>query len=209
VTVRHRRCSASGTKLRVNSLATNRFTRRSASAKSLLRPRRPRFDCACAKCNVPDLRLAPSRFWRSGFQYRSNASHTGFQYCAVDSITASSTSCSSSHAASDRSCSGLLPNIRRSNWYSFSTSTSNTTTANILLWTSIPAVRHKLLLAGSGERATVTLTRVAGYRRSPRGRQRRPIRSITHAPDQTAKQPRLLHCILDLAAPSHCYLTSG
>ena len=30
------------------------------------------------------------------------------------------------------------------------------------------SVRHKLLLAGSGERAAVTLTRVAGYRRSPR-----------------------------------------
>src|SRR6266480_1521828 len=30
-------------------------------------------------------------------------------------------------------------------------------------------VRHKLLLAGSGERAAVTLTRVAGYRRSRRG----------------------------------------
>src|SRR5215470_10155512 len=29
-------------------------------------------------------------------------------------------------------------------------------------------VRHRLLLAGSGERAAITLTRVAGYRRSPR-----------------------------------------
>ena len=28
-------------------------------------------------------------------------------------------------------------------------------------------VRHKLLLAGSGERAAVTLTRVTGYRHSP------------------------------------------
>jgi len=28
-------------------------------------------------------------------------------------------------------------------------------------------VRHELLLAGSGERAAITLTRVAGYRRSP------------------------------------------
>jgi hypothetical protein len=49
VTVRHRRCSASGTKLRVNSRATSRFTKRSASGKSLLRPRGPRFDCACAR----------------------------------------------------------------------------------------------------------------------------------------------------------------
>src|SRR6267143_6315824 len=140
VTVRHRRCSASGTKLKVNSRATSRLTRRSASRKSFLRPRGPRFDCACARCSVPDLRLTPSRFSRSGFQYRSNASQTGFQYWAVDSITASSTSCSSSHSASDRNWSGLLPNIRRSNWYSPSTSTSDTTTASILLWTSSPAI---------------------------------------------------------------------
>src|SRR6266853_3163854 len=48
------------------------------------------------------------------------------------------------------------------------------------------SVGHHFLLAGSGERAADTLTRLAGYRRSPRGEQRRPIiRSITHAPDQT------------------------
>jgi hypothetical protein len=131
---------------RRNSLATSRFTRRSASRKSLLRPRGPRLDCACAKCSVPDLRLAPSRFSRSGFQYRSSASQTGLQYCAVDSMTASSTSCSSSHAASLRSWSGLLPNIHRSNWYSLSISTSDPTTASIFLWTSIPAgsVGHQL-----------------------------------------------------------------
>src|SRR6267378_1007443 len=37
------------------------------------------------------------------------------------------------------------------------------------------SVGHHFLLAGSGERAADTLTRLAGYRRSPRGRQRRPI----------------------------------
>jgi hypothetical protein len=53
---------------------------------------------------------------------------------------------------------------------------------------------------GSGERAAVTLTRVPGYGRSHRGRQRRPIiRSITHAPDQTLTRSQLFHCI-DLAA---------
>ena len=129
VTVRHRRCSASGTKLRVSSRATSRFTRRSASTKSLLRPRRPRLDSACARCNLPDLRFAPSRFSHKGFQYLSSASHTGFQYCAVDSMTTSSTSRSTSQAANARSCSGLLPNIRRSNWNSASTSTSDTTIA--------------------------------------------------------------------------------
>ncbi|MGB9159982.1 MAG: hypothetical protein WCB72_11085, partial [Candidatus Sulfotelmatobacter sp.] len=39
--------------------------------KSLLRPRRPRLDSACAKCNVPDFRLAPSRVSHIGFQYGS------------------------------------------------------------------------------------------------------------------------------------------
>src|SRR6266571_4397388 len=81
---------------------------------------------------------------RSGFQYLSSAPHTGFQYWAVDSRTTSSASCSSSHAASDRSCSGLLSNIRRSNWYSLSISTSDTTTASIFLWTSIPAIRYDI-----------------------------------------------------------------
>ena len=133
VTVRHKRCSGSGTKLRTNSRATSRFTRRSASTKSLLRPRRPRLDSACARCNVPDFRLAPSRFSQIGFQYRSSAPHTGFQYWAVDSMTTSSASCSSSHAASESSCSGLLPNILRSNWYSLSISTLDTTTARIFL----------------------------------------------------------------------------
>ena len=88
--------------------------------------------CTAKQVYTPRHR-APSRFWRIGCQYRSSASHTGFQYWAVDSMTTSSTSCSTSHAASDRSCSGLLPKVRRSNWYSPSTSTSDTTTANIFL----------------------------------------------------------------------------
>src|SRR5215472_2021657 len=64
MTVRHRRCSASGTKLRTSSLATSRFTKRSASRKSFLRPRRPRFDCACARCSVPEVECAPCRSWQ-------------------------------------------------------------------------------------------------------------------------------------------------
>src|SRR5215469_3658972 len=58
------------------------------------------------------------------------------------------------------------------------------------------------LLAGSGERAAGTLTSLAGDRRSPRGRGRRPIiRSNTHAPDQTGTRLRLLQSGVDLAAP--------
>src|SRR5215471_18341247 len=37
------------------------------------------------------------------------------------------------------------------------------------------------LLAGSGERAAVTLTRVAGYRRSPQGKTTTPNYSLKHA----------------------------
>src|SRR6266403_1199135 len=88
---------------------------------------------------IAEILLAPSRFSRTGFQYRSSVPQTGFQYCAVDSMTTSSASCSTSHAANDRSCSGLLLNILRSNWYSLSISTSDTTTASTFLWTSIPA----------------------------------------------------------------------
>src|ERR1700719_3376258 len=71
-------------------------------------------------------------------------------------------------------------------------------------------VGHKLLLAGSGERAAVTLSWVAGCGRSLMGRQRRPIiRSITHAPDQTETRPRLLQCRFDLASPGRRNLTSS
>ena len=41
ITVRQSRCSASGTKLKVSSCATRRFTNRSASGKSFLRPPAP------------------------------------------------------------------------------------------------------------------------------------------------------------------------
>ncbi|MGA9244049.1 MAG: cupin domain-containing protein, partial [Silvibacterium sp.] len=40
---------------------------------SFLRPRRPRFDGACARWSVPDIGPASSRFWQGGFQYRSSA----------------------------------------------------------------------------------------------------------------------------------------
>src|SRR5438445_281522 len=97
--------------------------------------------------------------------------HSGFQYWAVDSITPSSTRCSMSHSASRCNCSGLLPNQRRSNWYSSSTSTSTTTTASFFLWTSIPAILYAIgfLLAGAESVPQITLSRVSGYRRSHRG----------------------------------------
>src|SRR3974390_1101065 len=41
-------------------------------------------------------------------------------------------------------------------------------------------VRHRLLLAGSGERAAITLTRVAGYR-APQGKTTTPNYSLKHA----------------------------
>jgi hypothetical protein len=54
-----------------------------------------------------------------------------------------------SHSASRCNCSGLLPYQRRSNWYSSSTSTSATTTANFFLWTSIPAILYAIGFLGS------------------------------------------------------------
>ena len=79
ITVRQSRCSASGTKLKVSSCATRRFTNRSASGKSLLRPPGPRFDCAWARWSVPASRGALSRARRWGRQCCSRASHTGRQ----------------------------------------------------------------------------------------------------------------------------------
>jgi hypothetical protein len=56
-------------------------------------------------------------------------------------------------------------------------------------------IRYKLLLAGAESVSQVTLNWVAGYRRSPQGERQCPfIRSTMHAPDQTHRQPRLLHC---------------
>jgi hypothetical protein len=155
ITVRQSRCSASGTKLKVSSCATSRFTRRSASGKSCLRPPAPRFDCACARWSVPESGLAPSRVRRLGRQCCSSASHTGRQYCAVDSITTSSTSRSTSQSASACSSPGLVPTLRRSNWQSPSTSPLATTTANIFLCTSIPAILYGVgLSCRSGKRAS-------------------------------------------------------
>ena len=54
--------------------------------KSFLRPRRPRFDRACARWSVPDIGPAPSRFWQLGFQYRSSAPQTGFNPLDFSSI---------------------------------------------------------------------------------------------------------------------------
>ncbi len=96
----------SGTKLSTSSCAISRFTSRSASRKSFLRPRCPRLDCACARCRFPASGPASSRLRQAGCQYRSSVFHTGRQYCAVDSMTASCTSCSISHAATCFNCSG-------------------------------------------------------------------------------------------------------
>ena len=76
--------------------------------------------------------------------------------------------------------------------YSSSTSSSATTTASFFLRTSIPAILYGIgfLLAGAESVLEITLSRVSGYRRSHTGRDNAPfIRSITHAPDQTALRP--------------------
>jgi hypothetical protein len=48
-----------------------------------------------------------------------------------------------------------------------------------------------------------TLVRVTSYRRSPEWKNAATLsHSLNmHAPDQTIYRPRLLHCVVDLAAP--------
>jgi hypothetical protein len=53
---------ALGTKLKISSPDTSRLIKRSQSTKSFLRPRRPRFDKACARCRLPDFGPAVFRF---------------------------------------------------------------------------------------------------------------------------------------------------
>jgi hypothetical protein len=51
-----------------------------------------------------------------------------------------------------------------------------------------------------------TLVRVASYRRPFEGENAVTLNHSlnTHAPDQTIYRPRLIHCVVDLAAPGRC-----
>ncbi len=87
--------------------------------------------------------------------------------------------------------------------------------ASVVAWPLRPAsfvnihsrcpVRHRLS-SGGAESAASYITWVAGYRRYRRGRWCPCIHSITQAPDQTAKEPRLLHSCFGLAALSHLHM---
>src|SRR6266704_2158852 len=71
------------------------------------------------------------------------------------------------------------------------------------------SVSDDLPPAGSGERAATYINQGRGLTPLPQGERRCPIiRSITHAPDQTNRRPRLIHCRLDLATPSSCHRIS-
>jgi len=50
------------------------------------------------------------------------------------------------------------------------------------------------------------LVRVASYRRFSEWKNAATLNHSlnTHAPDQTLYRPRLLHCVIDLAAPGRC-----
>jgi len=192
VSVRQRRCSVSGTKLKTSSCDTSRFTNRSASRKSVLHPRRPRWDKACARCSVLDIRPASSHPLQIGLQYPSSAPQAGFQYCAVDSITASSTRCSMSHSDSARNCSGLLPYQRRSN-------ENPRTIQRQPRRQPVRSCEHRFPLSDRTSpsswqewracRAYINL----GHGLSPlrTGGNAPSIRSITHAPDQTYIRPKV------------------
>src|SRR6266568_7209553 len=59
------------------------------------------------------------------------------------------------------------------------------------------------------KRATTYINQGRGLSPLPKGKKRCPIiRSITHAPDQTNRRPRPIHCSFDLAAPTYRHVTS-
>src|SRR6266699_5695774 len=71
------------------------------------------------------------------------------------------------------------------------------------------SVSHTLPPGGSGKRAATYINQGRGLSPLPKGKKRCPIiRSITHAPDQTNRRPRPIHCPFDLAAPTCCHITS-
>jgi hypothetical protein len=153
---------------------------------------------------------APSRFWASGFQYRSRAPQTGFQYCAVDSMTTSSTCCSTSQpaiaAARDcrQTCVAQTHTRRR-----FQRRTRSR---------RVPFYQRQFLLSckacvapsgGSGERAFSYLKQGHGLSPLPPGETTTPNYSLnTHAPDQTHLRPQLLHCVFRSRRSGRCYLNS-
>jgi hypothetical protein len=69
--------------------------------------------------------------------------------------------------------------------------------------------QNKFLLAGSGERAAIALTRVAGYRRSPQGKTTMPNYSLKHALRiRQMNGLKLSTDELDLVAPDRGDLTT-
>jgi hypothetical protein len=154
ITVRQRRCSASGTKRRVSSFAISHFTRRSAPGRSFLRACGPRFDCACARCSVPDIGTAPSRFWQVGSCTVSVLPKTGFRYCAIDSNHNFLNLLPISHSASNRKCAGLYQTGAVQTGTRLVTSTATTTASIFLVYSRYPVWQKlKLPSGGSGERA--------------------------------------------------------
>src|SRR5260370_10936952 len=70
------------------------------------------------------------------------------------------------------------------------------------------SVSHTLPPGGSEKRAATYINQGRGLSPLSQGKKRRPnIRSITHAPDQTNRRPRLIQCPFELAAPTRCHTT--
>jgi len=122
--MRQSRCSGSGTKLKNNSSAANRFTSRLASAQSDLRPLGARLDCAWARCKV---------------KCGSHSLHTGRQYWAVLSMTTSVTSACWRTIRNRSNSACPVPNLPFCKTSS-GLAASAITTIRTCLCTSIPAI---------------------------------------------------------------------
>jgi len=194
MTVRQRRCSASGTKLRVSSCATRRFTRRSASGKSSC-GRQPRDSTALVRVECPrewaravagPALRSPVQFQRfpDGSPILRGPFHHDFVDLALD------------EPARERAQFGRA----RPNFVAFKLEVAFAFDVghhhgNIFLCTSIQFRRSCTASASPAGAESVPHRISQGRRLSSVARtQRRPIiRSITHAPDHTVARPRLLH----------------
>jgi hypothetical protein len=121
---------------------------------------------------------APSRFRRTGFQDCSKAPQTGLQYWAVDSYNDFFDLSFEPPVDQQPQLGGVAAEstpFKRVLAVNLDIGDDDGQHPFMNVDSCYPVRHHALLPAGSGERACGSSNTVAGYRRSDRGRQRRPI----------------------------------